>query len=377
MRVLFSSGTFWPKIGGVEVRAAKLLPALRKRGYEFVVVTGLISPNLPAHCDLAGIPVYRFPFFDIHNDVNKAMLVRRQIEELKRSFAPDLIHQNGVGAEQFFYLRTANTYRAPLLMTLINDLQAHSITKGTLLGRALHAADWISTVSSAALAQVRQLLPDMALRSSVIHNGVEAAAFPPASMPPDIFRLLYLGRLHEQKGIDVLLNAMALVIRRFPRVRLFIGGDGPKRADLEDQVDRLGLAQSIEFLGWVTPRQVPTLISSASMLVIPSRWEGLPNVALQAGLMGRPVVGSQVGGLPEIVDHQQTGILVPPENSDALAAAIISLLQSPQTVMRMGQAAHVKIQREFGWDQYVDAYDALYRKLIKEGQRYPSFTIST
>jgi glycosyltransferase involved in cell wall biosynthesis len=82
--------------------------------------------------------------------------------------------------------------------------------------------------------------------------------------------------------------------------------------------------------------------------------------------MGRPVVGSQVGGLPEIVDHQQTGILVPPDNSNALAEAIISLLQSPQIVARMSQAAHVKIQREFGWDQYVDAYDALYRKLISK-----------
>jgi glycogen(starch) synthase len=305
------------------------------------------------------------------------MLVLRQIEDLKRSFAPDLIHQNGIGGDNFFYLRTANTHRAPLLMTLINDLQALSISKGTVLGHVLHAADWVSTVSSAALAQVRQLIPDLSPRSSVIHNGIESATFPPARIPADMFRVLYLGRLAEQKGIDVLLNAMAVVIRRFPRARLVIAGDGPKRADLEDQVVRLGLSQSIEFLGWVAPQRVPRVISSASMLVIPSRWEGLPNVALQAGLMGRPVVGSRVGGLPEIVDHQQTGILVPPENSDVLSEAIIRLLQNPDTASQMGQAARVKIEREFGWEQYVDSYETLYRKLIRQGQRSSTVTMST
>jgi glycogen(starch) synthase len=186
-------------------------------------------------------------------------------------------------------------------------------------------------------------------------------------MPKDFERLLCLGRLAEQKGIDVLLNAMSLVIRRFPRVRLIIAGDGPKRSELEHQAVQLGLARSVEFLGWVAPRKVPGHIASASMLVMPSRWEGFPNVALQAGSIGRPVVASRVGGLPEIVDHEKTGLLLAPGYSIGLAEAIVSLLQSPETATQMGQAAHAKIETEFGWDQYVDTYDKLYRKLIRKG----------
>jgi len=102
------------------------------------------------------------------------------------------------------------------------------------------------------------------------------------------------------------------------------------------------------------------------MLLMPSRWEGLPNVALQAGMMARPVVGSRVGGLPEIIEHQRTGLLVQPEDADALATAVMFLLNNPETAMRAGRAACARIQKEFGWERYVDAYDALYRKLAEE-----------
>jgi glycogen(starch) synthase len=353
----------------VEVRAAKLLPALTKKGYEFVVVTGLTFSDLPMQSNLNGIPIYRFPFFDLRNDPHRVLLIRQQIEALKRSFAPDLIHRNGIGADNFFHLTTSNAHKAPLLMTLINDLQTGLVAGGTLLQQVVPAADWISTVSSAALAQVRQLFPEVSSRSSIIPNGIDTAAFPMSPMPQDFLRLLYLGRLVEQKGIDVLLNAMTIVIKKHPSARLVIAGDGPKRAELGEQVKRLRLTTCVEFVGWVAPQQVPALISSATMVIIPSRWEGCPNVALQAGSMGRPVVGSRVGGLAEIIDHEQTGVLVESEDSNGLAQAIIGLIRNPKTTIRMGQAAHAKIQNAFSWGRYVDDYAGLYRKLIKSGPR--------
>ena len=175
--------------------------------------------------------------------------------------------------------------------------------------------------------------------------------------------------MDPQKGIDVALTALTLVRKRFPQVCLVIAGDGPERAALEQQAAQLGLTQAVDFLGWVPPEQVLAVMSSATMVVMPSRWEGLPNVALQAGLMARPVVGTRVGGLPEIVEHQQTGLLVEREDSTALAKAIMILLDAPATAAEMGRAARARIQDEFSWERYVDAYDTLYRQLIDQAQQ--------
>jgi len=97
---------------------------------------------------------------------------------------------------------------------------------------------------------------------------------------------------------------------------------------------------------------------------VPSRYEGLPTVALEAGLMARPVVATRVGGVPEIVVEQETGLLVDPGDWRALAEAIEFLLTEPKTATEFGQAARRRIQTLFSFERYIDAYDALYRKLI-------------
>lgn len=364
MRVLFWSGTFWPVIGGVEVHAAKLLPALRERGYEFIVVTTHNVPDYPQEGKFEGIPVYRFPFWKGFNDVTQLMAIRQQITRLKRSFAPDLIHINGVGIGDFFHLTTANVHPAPLLVTLSNDLQRQSLDRDTSLSRILRAADWVSSVSVTGLNQASKLVTEIQGHSSVIHYGLDTPSCSPSPLPTDTPRLLCLGRLAPQKGFDLALTAFASIIKRFPHARLVLAGDGPERSALERQTSQLGLTHAVDFLGWVLPEKIPTLLNTATMVVMPSRWEGHPLVALQASLMARPIVATRVGGLPEIVDHQRTGLLVEKENSIALADAITFLLGNIATASRMGQEARSRTQQKFSWEGCVDAYDSLYRKLI-------------
>ncbi len=290
MRVLFWSGAFWPVIGGTEVRTAKLLPALKERGYEFVVVTSQTSPDLPREAKFQGIPVYRFPFWKSNENLDQLMKIRQQVAMLKRSFAPDLVHRNGVSIGDFFDLTTVNAHPAPLLLTLCNDLQAKPIEQETLLNRMLRSADWVTSVSAAALAQARRLAPEITPCSSVIHTGLDTRAYTPTAMPTGSPRLLYLGRLVFQKGVDLALRAFASISHCFPHARLIIAGDGPERSALEQQAAQLGLTQAVDFLGWVPPEKVPGLISTATVVVMRSRWEGLLTVALQATLMARPVV---------------------------------------------------------------------------------------
>lgn len=373
MRVLFWSELFWPYIGGAEVFATKLLTALRERGHEVVVVTRRDSPDLPTEDRYQGIPVYRFPFLTAfaNRSVDQLIAARQGLTKLKREFAPDLVHIHGFGPSVLFHLDTTQAYPSPLLVTLIEERQHRE--GRDLLDRMLRAADWVTGKSAAVLAQARRLAPEITSRSSVIHNGFEVPALLPEPLPTDTPRILCLGRLAVQKGFDVALTAFASITDHFPSARLILAGDGPERSALEHRVADLGLANVVDFLGWVSPHDVLPLINTATMVVIPSRWEGLPSVVLQAAMMARPVVATRVSGLSEVVVHQNTGLLVEPEDSQALAEAIVLLLDQSETAVRMGLAARRRVQELFNWEKCVTAYDALWQRLTMEG-RSPSQT---
>ena len=367
MRVLFWSSTFWPSIGGVQTLAAKLLPALEDRGYQHIVVTPQSRDEKLNISRYQGIPIHRFPFWDAMANVDRLGQVRQQIAELKRIFAPDLIHINCVSRCDFFHHLTDHLHSVPVVVTLHSGWlpEADMIVK-----RTLRSATWVVGCSAATLDLGQRLVPEIHSRSSVIHNGLDVPSLQPATLSFDPPRLLCLGRLVEDKGFDIALDALASLVDRFPQIILTIAGDGPARLDLEQRALGLGIGDAVRFTGWVNPEHIPDMVNSASMIVIPSRWqEPFGLVALEAALMARPVVAMHVGGLPEVVVHGQTGLLVEPENAEALAEAITVLLERPETATEMGQAGRIRACEHFSWSRYVDAYDALYRRLITEAIR--------
>jgi glycosyltransferase involved in cell wall biosynthesis len=360
MRVLFWSPGFLPDIGGIEVLAGKFLPAMRRLGHEYIVISGQSDPNLPRRSNHEGIPLYRFPFWQSLGHLDRVMRLKQQLAEIKRSFAPDLIHLNGAGRDHFFHLITANACSAPTLVTLHGEwvVQADAI-----VASLLRSADWVAACSNAILEKGRRLVPEITVRSSVIHNAVDDCYFSPEPPPAAPQRLLCLGRLSHEKGFDLALRAFALVLERFPGARLVIAGDGPQRAALERLAAVTGIFHALEFLGWVSPEDVPTLIKHATAVIIPSRSESLPLVALEAALSARPVAGARVGGLPEVVRNRRTGLLVESENVEELAAAIVFLLERPEQAGRLGRAARRWARQAFGWETHLGSYDALYRNL--------------
>jgi glycogen(starch) synthase len=132
---------------------------------------------------------------------------------------------------------------------------------------------------------------------------------------------------------------------------------------LEQQVLALGLKDVVQFVGWVAPEAVPAIINSATVVVIPSWREGLPWVAMEAAQMARPIVATSVGGLPDVIVDRETGFLVDPGDSRAIAEAILSLLEHPETAVQIGRNARLRTREFFSWTRYVDAYDELYRRL--------------
>jgi glycogen(starch) synthase len=369
LRVLIWSEIFWPYIGGAEIIAAALGVALKGRGHEVAILTAVGQSDPSGEDSYEGIPIHRF---DIHNAfangrIGDILSITQQVSALKREFRPDVIHMNSFGPSALVFQNTIAAGRAPLLLTLQLDIAPSEDTgPSSIAGKLFRTADWVTGVSEEVLRQFRERVPEMTERSSVVYNAVEVPSVDPKPLPFDEPRILCLGRAVEQKGFDVALRAWARIRDRFPRARMVIAGDGVTRGDLERLAGSLGVRDSIDFLGWVAPAKVASLINTATMVVMPSRREGLPLVAVEAAHMGRPIVGTRVTGMTEAVVSGETGLLVEAEDVDAVANSIVYLLENPETTRRLGRAARSRALENFDWQRSVDAYCELYEKLAKE-----------
>ncbi|MFF4343622.1 glycosyltransferase family 4 protein [Kitasatospora sp. NPDC001540] len=190
----------------------------------------------------------------------------------------------------------------------------------------------------------------------VLPNGIPrlTAAAPPAPGR----EVLFVGRLERVKGVHVLLEAFDAVRRRFPDARLTVVGDGAERAALERTARELPCG-GVEFTGWAEQRQVAERLRAAAVVVLPSLWpENFPTVALEALQLGRPLVASRVGGLPELVG-EDNGVLVAPGDPAALAAALTGLLGDPERLRRLGAASAARADH-YGVEEFLDALERHY-----------------
>jgi glycosyltransferase involved in cell wall biosynthesis len=173
-----------------------------------------------------------------------------------------------------------------------------------------------------------------------------------------------VGRMYEQKGHRYLLDAWPAVHVAQPEAVLALVGDGPLRAELEAQAARLGISDSVRFLG--TRTDLPALLDLCALVVLPSLFEGFPLIVLEAMAAGRPVVGTRVCGASEAIVDGETGRLVPPADPDALATAIVRLLRTPVKARRMGQAGRLRAVRDFDIRRMAAQTHRVYQTLLEE-----------
>lgn len=174
--------------------------------------------------------------------------------------------------------------------------------------------------------------------------------------------LMTAGRLHRQKGYDVLLQALSVVRKSFSGVKLLILGEGEEEKSLKKLAHSLELNERVLFLGLRS--DVDRLLQCSELFVLSSRWEGFPNVLLEAMAAGKPVVATAVGGVQELVVDQVTGMLVPPQDEAALAGAITLLLSDKKRALAMGTAGRERALHRFSMDAMLSKTEALYHKLL-------------
>jgi len=196
----------------------------------------------------------------------------------------------------------------------------------------------------------------------VIHNGVVTRPPRPSLSPPPT--ATFAGRLVREKGVDVLLRAFTKVVTSIPDARLFLAGEGPERENLQRMIAELGLLSNVTLLGHLSHIDLERYFSAAWTQVVPSRWEEpFGVVATEAMMRGTAVVASNCGGLKEIVQHGRTGFLVPPDDANALADALLKFMQDHDLAERMGEAGRRVALTQFGVGIYVDRFVRLYQTL--------------
>ncbi len=229
-----------------------------------------------------------------------------------------------------------------------------------ILPRVFRRADALVASSPASLAHP---VPG----SRIITPGVDTDVFVPAGRPRGS-TILYVGRLDRTsawKGVDVLLEAVAAVAAEYPNARLRIVGSGDAIDDHREQARVLGIAQRVEFTGQLAAGDLVRAYQEARMLVLPSRTESesFGMTLVEAMACGRPVVGSAVGGIPSVIEDGRTGLLVPPGDPQALAAACRRLLADDELCAALGAQGRRRAEATYAWPALVGEYLDLFRSL--------------
>ncbi len=223
------------------------------------------------------------------------------------------------------------------------------------------------TVSNA----LGNMLVDLGVRTakiSTVYNGIDTRRYPvkltrSSGQEADHVNIGTVGRLVSHKGMDMFIRAAAGVSGKFPNARFYVVGDGPERENLE-RLSRQGGHLNIEIMGSIN--EMPRYLSSLDIFVLFSRSEGLSISLLEAGSTGLPLVGAETGGIPEVIRHQKTGLLVEPENVPALESALVRLIDNSAERERMGAEAARDIRRRFDVETMLQKTETVYQQVLDE-----------
>jgi len=383
VRVLMVVRLFYPWVGGAERQAHKLAKELMDLGQDVELVTGWWFWGTPRREVIDGIPVQRnFTLWDCFGikglrKVGGYLYILSLLWYLWRRRADyDLIHVHGLNYHTFAAVLAARWLRKPTVTKLANSGPAsdiHKMRRNQQLALSKYMTptalrgDCYVALNATIVDELRAAgVP--AHKIVELPNGVETEGLTVKTsyVLHDPARILFVGRLHPQKGLDVLLHAVHLLLREYAMdpIRLQLVGDGPLRDELGQLASELGIAEQVEF--WGRTDTVLEHLPRADLFVLPSRAEGLSNALLEAMACGLPVVASRIPGNVDVVQHEQNGLLCPVDDPRALAHSIHTLLQQPALRAQLGRAARTTVENEFGLNHIANRYIGLYHSLVQE-----------
>jgi glycosyltransferase involved in cell wall biosynthesis len=373
MRVAILTDRFPPDPGGLARATDRIASGLRGLGHD-VEVLALSAAGRPGGVEREerdGVRVSRLGALRREEDSSAALfdlVVRRHAE------APfDLVHGLYLVRAGFLAAYTGSYLGLPSVVSARgNDLDRSLLDPGraAFVLRALDLASAVTAVSADLARKASALAPGA--RVELVANGVDARRFRPARRDVGLARSLGLhgravvgfsGELRQKKGIVALMESLAELGRRRPVSLLAVGGVREDDAGLFGMLQRRHPEVHVALLPHREPGALPALYALMDVFVHPSLRDGMPNALLEAMACGRPVVASTAGGIPDVVRHGRDGLLVPPGDAGALAAAVGGLLDDRGTARALGRAGRERVARDFSPGLEAGRYLSIYRRL--------------
>jgi glycosyltransferase involved in cell wall biosynthesis len=374
---------------------AETIRRLRARGYDISVFTSAYLGG--GNRELDGIPVHRFrymfaPWENLTHEESAPDRMRRSLFyrllpgayvlcgsvamwRLQRRERYDIVHVHWPLPHAVFGWAARAAYRPTRLIMQFYSIELrwvrHRLTVlAGFIRRAITSADRVVAISTSTAREIEQAVPGTAVE--IIPYAVEMpaalSATVDATIESDGATILFVGRLVERKGVSYLIDAVAQLPPAI-RARLVVIGDGPDRPSLEARAHASGSVHPIEFRGWVTPAALDAAYRSATVFALPAvvdergDTEGLGMVLLEAMSYHVPVVTTALGGITDIVRDGENGVIVPPNDAQALATALERLVTDREMVRHLGAGGLDVIARRFSWPRIIDQFAAIYDAL--------------
>lgn len=390
MRILMLSHGYPPVISGVTLVVQKVAREMVRRGHNVTVVTASDSGTEYRDHD-QGVELIRVrsvpnPFW---SEGRLPLLTYDELQEIVAEAQPDVIntHDSGLLGVQLYRLEHEEGH-VPELLTChyLPRYVTHYVNVGDLVEQVLEEVTWEVTmriingfdhVIFPTRTQKQAFVEEgLEIPSTVISNGLDIGRYNPTGpdgkeivgryqLPPGP-RILVVGRLAKDKKIDVLIRAMRQVTSTHEAYLLLVGR-GDDRERLQEVAESLDLRDTVRFLGFVPEEDLPALYRQSDIFAIASDVEVQSIPTLQAAATGLPIVAAEAAALPELVETNTNGHLVPPDDPTAFATAIREILDDPALAERLGQAS-LDIGRRHAEENTFDAYEALYRAHSQEAR---------
>ena len=366
MRILLQCPYYAPEVGGLESHVRDLSEALARRGHEVTMLTGASQPGLAKSETIGGVEVRRV-WMPSRTPAGWMTHIAATVPVHRRlGRRADLYHAHTFACVLPPMLNRTSR-RRPLVVTLHTShflMRAQKPAWRPILRRLIREADYLLATSEEIRDVAVALYPHS--HAEAITNPVDTDRFSPreGSSVGGRHRLIVPRRLFPKNGVEYFVRALPILTRELD-VEALIVGDGPERGRLTALAVELGVEERIQFLGARAHEEMPDLLRSADLAVIPSLMEATSIAALEAMSCGLPVAASSVGGLPEIIDDR-VGTLFQAGDPDAMARSIVTLLKRSD-LGELGSEARRRVVRSWSLERMVDRHVEIYEELLEEG----------
>jgi glycosyltransferase involved in cell wall biosynthesis len=364
---------FPPSSGGIGYFVYNLSKKLVERGHKVTVITrGNTCKTYKEFVD--EIDVYYVTFFPLYpfhlylhgffvNSLIKSMETDFDIIHLHSPLVPPITTTLPIVTTVHTAMRVDSRYHEMIdLYSLAEKMQSMYFSP-PVESKLLRFSSMITSVSQSVADELKEYGMDPG-RVRITGNAVdERLFFPNRSDEKSINYILFTGVLRARKGLFDLIKSAALVNKKMPNTKFVICGTGPLLRKLKEQVGELGLQQQIIFTGRVDREKLIRLYQNATVFVVPSIYEGLPTVLLEAMACGLPVVATNIGGNRDVISSGTNGFLVPKRSPEEMTKKILELMDNEPLRIRIGTEARETVMNKYTWNKVADKFINLYQEL--------------